>query len=163
MTTPYQPPAGQPNPLRGLYNAVGLVLRLTTNLQADGTFSAQWNPVTSIVDPYQDAPGQVTCRLELGFIRAGKDQLPALVAGRPPDRVGVLYCDLLPDENGMPLIQAGDRVKMVAGPIYGTFEIRTIPDVAQAYAGAHHIEVQVVEVAQALAAGSPQPFPGSPA
>lgn len=152
-----------PSALRALYNSTAVVLRLTSVFQNDGTFIANWGAVSTIVDPYLDTPGQLACRLDLGFIRPGKDQPPAMVAGRPPDRVGVLYCDLMTDENGIPLVLAGDRIQMVTGPIFGTFEIRTIPDVAQAYAGAHHVEVQVVEVDQSLVPGSPQPFPGNPA
>jgi hypothetical protein len=49
----------------------------------------------------------------------------------------------------------------VAGPVFGTFEMRVIPDVAQDYVGAHHVEVQVIEVSQSLQPGSPTPFPGS--
>jgi hypothetical protein len=57
-------------------------------------------------------------------------------------------------------VLAGDRLRCVAGPVFGTFEIRVVPDPAQDYVGTHHIEVQVIEVAQALQPGSPTPFPG---
>ena len=32
-----------------------------------------------------------------------------LVAGRAPDRVGVLFYDMPVDASGMPLLKAGDR------------------------------------------------------
>jgi hypothetical protein len=53
-------------------------------------------------------------------------------------------------------------VRCVAGPIFGTFEVRLIPDVAQDLTGAHHAEVQVIECSQVLQQGSPTPFPGNP-
>jgi hypothetical protein len=48
----------------------------------------------------------------------------------------------------------------VAGPVFGTFEVRLIPEVAQDLTGAHHVETQVIEVSQMLKPGSPTPFPG---
>jgi hypothetical protein len=36
-----------------------------------------------------------------------------------------------------------------------------IPEVAQDFTGAHHVEIQVIEVSQALQPGSITPFPGS--
>lgn len=163
MTTPYSPLNQLGKSPRWLYRSVAQVVRLVPTLQSDGTMSLAWNPLTAVVDPYLDTPGQLLCRLDLTFVRPGKDQPPAVVAGRAPDRVGVLYYDPITDDSGVPLIKAGDRVAMVSGPIFGTFEIRVIPDVAQDYTGAHHVEVQVVEVSQALAPPSPTPFPGGTA
>jgi hypothetical protein len=118
-----------------------------------------WDPVTSVVDHGLDVPGMLQCRLDLTFLRPGKDQPAPVVAGRAPDRVGVCYFDPAPDANGASLVRAGDRLQCVQGPIYGTFEIRLIPDVAQSLIGAHHIEVQIVEVSQMLKPGtSPTPF-----
>lgn len=84
------------------------------------------------------------CRLDLNFLRPGKDQPPAPEAGRAPDRVGVLFCSAAAD------LRAGDRVKAVGGPVDGVFEIRVVPDVATDYASGHHKEVQIIEVAQAF-------------
>lgn len=93
----------------------------------------------------QGAPlDAVPCRLDLNFVRPGKDQLPALEAGRAPDRVGVLFCA------SEVALKAGDRVVTTKGPVTGTFEIRAIPDQAVAYASANHIEVQIIEVNQNL-------------
>lgn len=90
------------------------------------------------------------CRLDLNFLRPGKDILPAPVAGKAPDRVGIMFT-----YPHAPL-KAGYRVTAIPDPEYpdlpipvkGTFEIRVVPDVAIDYSSAHHIEVQVVEVAQ---------------
>ena len=161
MTTPYVPqvPLQQP---RHLYNSTVQVLRLQAQLTS-GSAEVAWAPITDIIDPYLGKPGIMACRLDLLFQRPGKDQQMPLVAGRAPDRVGVLFYGPVTDASGVPLVKSGDRVATLTGPIQGTFEIRLIPDVAQSYLGAHHIEVQVIEVSQALAPGSVTPFPGSPA
>jgi hypothetical protein len=82
--------------------------------------------------------GPLKCRLDLQFVRVG-DVQPALVAGRAPDRYGIMFCS-----SSSP-IKAGDRIRTVSGPVDGIFEIRTIPDMAVDFASMHHIEVQVWE------------------
>lgn len=161
MTTPYQPFApGQG--MRMFYSSVCQVLRLNPTLDSGGGMTLAWEPVTTVVDHYLNEPGLLQCRLDLTYLRPGKDQPAPVVAGRAPDRVGVCFFDPSPDANGASLVRAGDRLQCVQGPIYGTFEIRLIPDVAQALTGAHHIEVQVIEVSQMLKPGtSPTPF-GTP-
>lgn len=163
MTTPqpYQPFAPGQAGLRMFYTSVCQVLRLNPSLDAGGGMSFTWDPVTAVVDHYLNTPGLLQCRLDLTFLRPGKDQPAPIVAGRAPDRTGVCYFDAAPDANGASLVKAGDRLQCVQGPIFGTFEIRLIPDVAQSMIGAHHIEVQVIEVSQMLQQGSPTPFPGS--
>jgi len=104
---------------------------------SDGLPTITWTP-------YGDSRDTLKCRLDLTFIRPGKDQLPAIEAGRAPDRVGVMFCDVTAG------IRAGDRIVCIAGPISGTFEIRAVPDVAQAFSTGHHIEVQVIETTQQL-------------
>lgn len=160
MTTPYQPLNNGASSPRWLYRTTANVLRVAATVDANGGISMVYNQLTDILDPYLNVPGQLLCRLDLNFVRPGKDQPPAVVAGRAPDRVGVLFYDILTDDSGVPYIRAGDRIQCIAGPIFGTFEIRTIPDVAQDYTGAHHCEVQVVEVSQALTPPTPTPFPG---
>ena len=161
MATPYVPWApGQG--LRMFYSSVCQVLRNDPQMDDSGGMTLGWTPLTSIVDPVLDQPGLLACRLDLQLVRPGKDAPAPIVAGRAPDRVGVCFFDLAADSNGAPLVRAGDRLQAVSGPIFGTFEIRIIPDVAQDLIGAHHIEVQVVEVSQMLQPGSPTPFPGSP-
>jgi hypothetical protein len=121
--------------------------------------SVSWAVVPDIVDLQLDQPGMLACRLAIGYLRPGKDQLPPLVAGRPQDRYGVAYYDPV-TSGGVPLVKAGDRLLCVSGPISGTWEIRNIPDQLQGYGLAAHVEVQVVEVAAQSGPGSPTPFPG---
>jgi hypothetical protein len=143
-----------------MYRSVVQVLRLSSTLQAGGGMSVSWAPITDVVDRMLGTPGMLRCRLDIGFLRPGKDQFAPLVAGRAPDRVGVAYYDPVVDGSSNPLVKAGDRLQCVSGPIFGMFEVRVIPDVAQDFIGANHVEVQVIEVAQALLPGSPTPFPG---
>lgn len=159
--TPYQPFApGQG--MRMFYTSTCQVLRLNPSLGSGGGMSFTWDLVDTVVDYYLNTPGLLQCRLDLTFLRPGKDQPAPVVAGRAPDRVGVCYFDLTADAEGAPLVRAGDRLKCVQGPIFGTFEVRLIPDVAQSLIGAHHAETQVVEVSQMLKPGtSPTPF-GTP-
>jgi hypothetical protein len=162
MATPYVPYAPGQGGMRMFYTSACQVLRLAESLQAGGGMTWSWNPVTAVVDPVLGTPGLLMCRLDLTFIRPGKDQPPPMVAGRAPDRIGVCYFDLATAANNVPLVLSGDRLECISGPIFGTFDIRVVPDVAQDMIGAHHVEVQVVEVSQMLKPGSPTPFPGSP-
>lgn len=128
--------------MRHLYNTRCEVLRLTVDMQ-DGLATQTWQKLDAIVDPYLAVPGEVMCRIDLIFQRPGKDQPQPIVAGRAPDRVGLMFLDAT-DE-----IVSGDRFHILDGPVAGTFEIRVMPDPAQAYGPmAHHMEVQVIEVAQ---------------
>jgi hypothetical protein len=161
MTVP-QPyvPFAPSSVLRMFYLSTCQVLRLDPALGPAGAMTFSWVPVDTIVDPVLNQPGLLQCRLDLTFLRPGKDQPAPIVAGRAPDRTGVCYFDLTADANGAPLVKSADRLQCVAGPVFGTFEIRLVPDVAQDLTGAHHIEVQVVETSQMLKQGSPMPFPG---
>jgi hypothetical protein len=158
---PYTPFAPGQAGMRMFYTSTCQVLRLDPVLGDTGAMTLNWPAVDTVVDPVLGQPGLLKCRLDLTFIRPGKDQPAPIVAGRAPDRVGVCYFDLATGEDNVPLVLAGDRLQCVAGPIFGTFEIRPIPDVAQDMIGAHHVEVQVIEVSQMLKPGSPTPFPGS--
>jgi hypothetical protein len=159
---PYVPFAPYQNTARGLYNSVAQVSRLSETLEPDGTLSMTWGVIPDIIDPFVQIPGQMRCRIAVGFVRRGVDQPMPIVAGRAPDRVGVLYFDLVADPvTNLPLVRSGDRVTMIGGSVFGNWEIRVNPDVAQDLLGAHHVEVQVVEVAQNIQPTSPQPFPGA--
>jgi hypothetical protein len=136
--------------MRHLFNSRCEVLRLSGQM-VDGTPTLSWTKVGGVVDPVLGTPGELMCRLDLTFQRPGKDQPMPIVAGRAPDRVGVMFFDATDN------IVAGDRIHCLAGPLTGTFEIRSIPDPAVAYAAAHHGEVQVIEVSQTL----PGIFPGA--
>lgn len=161
MTTPYVPPVPGSSPMRSLYRSVAQVIRLVPSLTAGGSMSLAWSNVTDMVDPVWGVEGQLQLRLDFQFIRPGKDVQMPLVAGRAPDRTALAFFDCASDQNGVSLIKANDRLVMVSGPITGTWQLNLIPEVAQDFLGAHHIETQVIEVSQALAPGSVTPFPGS--
>lgn len=108
----------------------------------DGIPSQSWQKVPHIIDPHLGVAGEMMCRIDLQYQRPGKDQPMPVVAGRAPDRVGVMFFDVTAE------VLAGDRIHCLDGPISGTFELRVTPDPAQDYALAHHMEVQIVEVAQ---------------
>ncbi len=136
--------------MRHLWHTRAEVLRLTATI-ADGTPRMNWIKADTVIDSGLQVPGELLCRLDLNFVRPGKDQPMPIVAGRAPDRIGLMFYS--PDCD----IRAGDRIRPIAGPITGTFEIRAIPDPAVGLATANHMEVQVIEVAQSLTSG----FPGS--
>jgi hypothetical protein len=137
-----------------LYPSVAKVQRMQLRVIEGRTAEHDWVDQVGVL-------GGFKCRLDLTFIRPGKDVLPAQEAGVARDRVGVLFCS-----SRVPL-QAGDRLVLTKGPIQGTFDIKNIPDKAQSYAAAHHIEVQVVETNQTLTGptnfpsqdGPPEPTP----
>lgn len=136
--------------MRHLYATRAEVLRLSGEM-VDGSVILSWNKLTTVVDPSLNRPGELMCRIDLAFVRQGKDQPMAVVAGRAPDRTGLLFMDHHTD------VRAGDRVRCITGPVEGTFEIKAIPDVAQGFGSAHHLEVQVFEVAKS----ADLDFPGS--
>ena len=118
-----------------LFNSVAQPYRLT-KVANKGAMTAQWVPYGP----------RFACRLDLTFVRPGKDAVPPAEAGKAPDRVGVLFYTV-PNA-----LRASDRIRITEGPALGaSFEVRAIPDVAQAYAAGHHMEVQVIEVAQQVA------------
>lgn len=99
--------------------------------------------VTTWVD--QEAPlSAVKCRLDLNFLRPGKDVPATIEAGTAPDRIGVMFCRKVG-------LKAGDRIVTIAGPVTGVFDIKSIPDDALDFSAAHHVEVQIVETVQNLA------------
>jgi hypothetical protein len=109
--------------------------------------TVEGRPVTT----WAPVPGgeRLRCRLDLNFLRPGKDVLPAPVAGRAPDRIGLMFYRL-----GAPL-KAGDRVVAVPNdngtiPVQGTFEVRVTPDPVVGYSDLHHVEAQIIEVTQDL-------------
>lgn len=127
--------------MRHLYHTQVEVMRLVLSMD-NGLPLQTWQKVPAIVDSFLGVPGEMMCRIDLAFQRPGKDQPMPIVAGRAPDRVGLLFFDAT-DE-----IRSGDRIHCIDGPIGGTFEIRVMPDPAADYGSAHHMEVQIIEVAQ---------------
>ncbi len=133
-----------------LFSSVVKVQRQQLRVTAGKTAEMSW------VD--QDPPlSAVRCRLDLVFLRPGKDAIPAYEAGRATDRMGIMFCRANID------LQAGDRIVTVSGPVTGTFEIRSIPDRAVGFSAAHHIEVQVVETNQTLDGPTSFPSENAPA
>ena len=131
-----------------LFNSVVRVERLQMQV-TDGVASMGYVPATSLDPSSNDMLSFLKCRLDLTFIREGKDMLPAQVAGRAPDRVGVMFT-----YSYAPL-RAGDRIVTIPNeygetPVSGTFEIRAIPDQVIGFSSPHHIEVQIIETGQEL-------------
>jgi len=88
-----------------------------------------------------------SCRLDLQFMRPGKDTPPAIVAGVIPDREGIMFCD--PDRRVKPGMQVKTKNDMFGNQVVeGVFEIKEIPGEALDYATVHHIEVKVIETTQ---------------
>lgn len=125
------------------------VRRLVSEV-ADGAPSYVWRTVNDQIGTGDSRGLKVRC--EPGFLRPGKDQPMAVEAGKTPPRVGLLWaptnCGLLD----------GDRVTFVPNdqgqtPVQGTFELRVPPDEMIGYSRAHHIEVQIIEVATGVAKG----------
>lgn len=128
--------------LRGMYSStVEIFQNQMTNV--NGSMRTSWQKITDVADPKHGIPGEMKCRADLGFMRPGKDAPSAITAGRAPDRIGVLVCD------PTPYLRSGQRIRFKAGPITGTFELKAIPDPATDYSSVHHLEVQIIEVAQA--------------
>lgn len=134
--------------LRGMYSSVVEVFENQMSV-VDGSMRSGWAKLAVMVDPKHGIPGEMKCRADLGFLRPGKDAPSPIVAGRAPDRVGVLAFDF------SPYIKAGQRIRFKSGPFTGTFELKAWPDPAADYSSVHHLEVQIVEVAQSAAGGGP--------
>ena len=119
-----------------LYSSLVKAQKLQTTV-VDGVAVTSWTDLPSPLDSFK-------CRLDLNFLRPGKDAPPAYEAGVAPDRVGIMFCSA-----ALPL-KAGHRIVTISGPVSGTFDIRMVPDIAVDYDSAHHIEVQIVETPQSL-------------
>ena len=90
---------------------------------------------------------KMKCRIDLQFLRPGKDTPPAVVAGSIPDREGIMFCRYTPK------LMAGMQIETIPDArgnevVKGVFEIKEIPDVAVGFGSAHHIEVKVIESVQ---------------
>ncbi len=138
--------------MRYLFNSRVEVTRLAGGI-VNGAPKMRWEKITTVPDPILGVPGELLCRLDLTFQRPGKDAPMPIVAGRSPDRVGLMFFSVTD------ALKAGDRVRTLSGPVTGTFEIRAIPDPAVGFSASHHMEVQIVEVAQAVANAYPGASP----
>lgn len=128
--------------MRHLFASTVEILESITDV-VDGARVQTWNKSNATFDPIC-APGEMKCRLDLIFLRPGKDAPAAVVAGRTPDRTGVMFC------RNTPSLRGGQIIRVIKGPFTGaSFLLKMRPDEAQDFSGTHHIEVQVNEVAQA--------------
>jgi hypothetical protein len=128
--------------MRHLFNSKVEILESVTDI-IDGARVQTWAKSSARFDNVS-APGEMKCRLDLSFLRVGKDAPAPIVAGRSPDRTGVLFC------NNTPNLKAGHIIKVIEGPHTGSqFLIKMRPDEAQNRRRTHHLEVQVFEVNQA--------------
>lgn len=115
----------------------------------DGRATMDWSQATDPDEALNDMLQYLKCRIDMNFLRPGKDIAPAPEAGKAPDRIGILFCAPYAP------IKAGDRLVTIPNeankiPVKGTFEIRVMPDEAIDYSDQHHIEVQIIETNQAL-------------
>ena len=126
--------------MRHLLNSVVRVEEMIDGRDEDGIQTTSWRPVS------EPSLQRLPCRIDLNFTRPGKDAPQPVNAGATPDRIALMFC--MPN----PHLKAGHRIVTIPNvqgkePIQGTFEIRSIPDVALGWSDAHHIEVQITEVA----------------
>ena len=112
------------------------------------TTDSDGSPVTSYVK-VNIKP--IPCRIDLNFIRQGKDPLWMPSVARPEDRIGVMF--FLPTTN----LKAGIRAKITKGP-KGIFQLKGAIDEAWDYDSLDHFEVGVAEVGT-LTWRSPQSQP----
>lgn len=132
-----------------LFRSAVRVLRLQLTV-VDGIPSMEWVQATDPDDPHaNDMLQYLECRIDMNFLRPGKDILPAPEAGKAPDRVGILFTYPYAP------IRAGDRLVAIPNDegktiVPGVFEIRLIPDEAVDFSDQHHLEVQIIETNQTL-------------
>ncbi len=134
--------------MRHLYNSVVRVERLQLT-RIDGVAKMEWSQATDSDPVANDLLQYLPCRIDLNYLRPGKDVVPAYEAGRAQDHFGVLFTAAHAP------IKAGDRLVAITNavgeiPVVGTFEIKAIPDQVVGFSSQHHIEVQIVEVGQEL-------------
>lgn len=137
--------------MQHLYPSAFRVERLQLVSVQDGVPTIDWaQAISETGDPNEnDMLAFLMGRLDLGFIRPGRDIPLAPEAGKAPDRMGLLFTYPYAP------IRAGDRIVAIPNmngkiPVKGTFEIRPKPDEAQGWDDTHHLEVQVIEVGQDL-------------
>lgn len=144
-----------------LFNSVVRVERLQL-VTTDGVAEMDWAQATDPDPNAAEILKYLECRLDMNFLRPGKDILPAPEAGKAPDRIGIMFTYPYAP------IKAGDRIVAIPNregktPVKGTFEIRVMPDEAIDFSDQHHIEVQIIESNQNLSKDNwPTETPESP-
>ena len=107
--------------MRHLFSSTVEILESVTTV-VDGARVQAWVKSTEQFDP-ACAPGEMLCRLDLIFLRPGKDAPAPIVAGRTPDRTGVLYC------SNTPALKGGQIVRVIKGQHIGaSFLMKMRPD-----------------------------------
>src|SRR6187431_476646 len=105
-----------------LFNSAVRVERLQLSDANEGAPVMDWVQATSD-DPAEQAMLEyLKCRIDMTFMRPGKDILPAPEAGKAPDRIGLFFTYWYAP------IKAGDRIIAIENedgeiPEPGTFEI----------------------------------------
>lgn len=134
-----------------LYPSAFRVERMQLLIVEDGVPTTDWAQAVSETGDQaeNDMLAFLRGRLDLMFIRPGKDVVPAPVAGKAADRMGILFTFPYAP------LRAGDRLVAIPNavgkmPVTGVFELRDKPDEAQGYSDTHHLEMQVIEVRQDL-------------
>ena len=134
-----------------LYPSAFRVERLQLILVENGVPTTDWaQAVSETGDSVEnDMLAYLRGRLDLNFIRPGKDIIAAPEAGKAQDRIGILFTFPYAP------IRAGDRIIAIPNaegkiPVKGVFEIGNKPDEALGYSDTHHLETQVKEVGQEM-------------
>ena len=133
-----------------LYPSVVRVERMERTV-VNGRESMEWVTATD-PDPYINHKYQwLECRLDMNFLRPGKDAPAPVTAGKQPDRIGIMFCDPAP-------LRAGDRVVAIPNEygkivVPGAFDVHQVPDLALDFDSQHHIEVQVIETVNTVDEG----------
>jgi hypothetical protein len=133
--------------MRHLFSSVVKAEQMVLS-QANGIRSTSWAPAGSTEDE-KAMLAWIPCRIDLQFVRPGKDAPVAIQAGQAPERFGILFCG---DEYygvlrpGMRLVTIDNAIGQQ--PVRGIFDLRAIPDLAQDFSRGHHIETQVFEMLQ---------------
>ncbi len=117
------------------------VHRLNTKVER-GLRTSSWQKINTIVDRVHGIPGELYCRIDTGYFRAGRDAPAAVASPNTTMRSGLVLCDYTTG------IIANDRLVFISGPVTGTFELRTPPDVAQSFLTPSHLEFYVYEVSK---------------
>lgn len=133
-----------------LFSSVVRVERLQ-KVVVKGRSYTEWSVATDPDPAVAHQFSWLECRLDLNFLRPGKDAPAPVNAGVAPDRVGIMFSDPAPLRAGDRLVAIPDANGRIVVP--GTFEIKAMPDYALDYSTQHHIEVQIVEVTQDLSEG----------
>lgn len=130
-----------------LFNSRVRVEEMKMTRDTAGHAVMDWAQATDPDPEKQALLESLPCRIDLNFLRPGKDQPAAPAAGVKPDRIGVMFTyPYAPIKAGQRIVTIPDALGRE--PVHGTFDLRVPPDEAIDYSQRHHLEVQVVETTQ---------------